>query len=781
MRRSGGQIETKMATAAKKPAAAAKPKKPVVADATKARKLVIVESPAKAKTIEKFLGRGYSVKASLGHVRDLPKRRLGVDIDEEFAPSYVVPKEKKDLVKELTLLARGASELLLATDPDREGEAIAWHLLQAVQAKGKPPILARRVVFHEITKTAVQDALKHPREIDLNLVKAQQGRRVIDRLVGYKLSPLLWNKVRKGLSAGRVQSVAVRLIVDREREIEAFVPVEYWTVEARLRKQVKEAKAATRGKAPREEFSVGLVQRDGEKIELTNGTDANAVVEDLRKASYAVSDVRKREQLRNPSAPFITSTMQQEAGRRLGFTAKRTMTVAQQLYEGLEVPGEGTIGLITYMRTDSPQVAQEAQEEASGLIGERFGPEYVPAQPPVYKTKAKGAQEAHEAIRPTSCRRLPEALRTHITSDQYRLYSLIWKRFIASQMVSAVFDTTAVDVLATPTVADAGGHQYLLRANGSVMRFAGFLKVLDAPEGEEGEDDKRTRLLPDLASGEDVSMDGVAGTQHFTQPPARFSEASLIKALEEDGIGRPSTYAPIISTVQERGYVERTERVLRPTELGMIVNDLLVEHFPDVVDAGFTALIEGQLDQVADGEGDWVPVVQQFYEPFALNLEKARDLMERVEIADELSDELCEVCGRQMVIKLGRFGKFLACSGFPECRTTRTLVTRIGVPCPKCGSDLLERKTKRGRTFFGCMTYPTCDFAIWQRPVPEPCPVDGQMQTLQAGGKVVCTVCGHVTLRVKSEEDLPVDGDDDEEGSDAPDVPEAPELIAAGA
>lgn len=473
--------------------------------------------------------------------------------------------------------------------------------------------------------------------------------------------------------------------------------------------------------------------------------------------------------------------MQQEAGRRLGFTAKRTMTVAQQLYEGLEVPGEGTIGLITYMRTDSPQVAQEAQEEASGLIGERFGPEYVPAQPPVYKTKAKGAQEAHEAIRPTSCRRLPEALRTHITSDQYRLYSLIWKRFIASQMVSAVFDTTAVDVLATPTVADAGGHQYLLRANGSVMRFAGFLKVLDAPEGEEGEDAKRTRLLPDLASGEDVSMDGVAGTQHFTQPPARFSEASLIKALEEDGIGRPSTYAPIISTVQERGYVERTERVLRPTELGMIVNDLLVEHFPDVVDAGFTALIEGQLDQVADGEGDWVPVVQQFYEPFALNLEKARDLMERVEIADELSDELCEVCGRQMLIKLGRFGKFLACSGFPECRTTRTLVTRIGVPCPKCGSDLLERKTKRGRTFFGCMTYPTCDFAIWQRPVPGPCPVDGQMQTLQAGGKVVCTVCGHVTLRVKSEEDLPVDGDDDEEGSDAPDVPEAPELIAAGA
>lgn len=739
--------------------------------AVAAKKLVIVESPAKAKTIEKFLGRGYSVRASLGHVRDLPKRRLGVNLDEEFAPSYVVPTEKKDLVKELTALARGASELLLATDPDREGEAIAWHLLQAVQAKGKPPISARRIVFHEITRSAVQDALKHPRDIDLNLVKAQQGRRVIDRLVGYKLSPLLWNKVRKGLSAGRVQSVAVRLIVDREREIEAFVPVEYWTVDAKVRKAPT---GATR--SAKDEFTIGLQMRDGEKLELTNGGDTGVIVDHLRTASYVVTEVRPRQQQRNPSAPFITSTMQQDAGRRLNFTAKRTMTVAQQLYEGLDVPGEGTVGLITYMRTDSPQVAQEAQVEARALITERFGAEFLPAEAPVYKSRAKGAQEAHEAIRPTSASRTPEILKAHLTSDQYRLYTLVWKRFVASQMAPALFDVTAVDVTATPAVTEAAAsHRYLLRANGSVMRFAGFLKVLDAVENEDGVDDKRSKLLPSLTVGESIILDNVDGVQHFTQPPPRFSEATLIKGLEEEGIGRPSTYAPILSTIQDRGYVERAERVLRPTELGTIVNDLLVEHFPDVVDAGFTALIEGKLDLVADGEGDWVPVVQEFYEPFALNLEKARELMERVEIADEPSDEVCDVCGRQMVIKLGRFGKFLACSGFPDCRTTRALVNRIGVPCPTCGSDLLERKTRRGRTFYGCITYPTCKFAIWQRPVVEPCPVDGKMQSIQAGGKLVCTVCGNVTERVKVEDDPPIVDDDDS------DEAETTELVAASA
>ena len=746
--------------------------------AVAAKKLVIVESPAKAKTIEKFLGRGYAVKASLGHVRDLPKRRLGVDLEDGFAPSYVVPTEKKELVKELATLARGASELLLATDPDREGEAIAWHLLQAVQQKGKPPITARRVVFHEITRTAVQEALRHPREIDLNLVKAQQGRRVIDRLVGYKLSPLLWNKVRKGLSAGRVQSVAVRLIVDREREIERFVPVEYWSVEAVAKCP---GVVPVRGKVTRDTMVLVPAQRDGEKLELGDAATTEVVVADLRRSTCVVTDVRRRQQVRNPSAPFITSTMQQEAGRRLGFTAKRTMTVAQQLYEGLEVPGEGTIGLITYMRTDSPQVAKEAQAEARELIAEKFGAEYVPAEAPLYKSRSKGAQEAHEAIRPTSCLRVPETLRPHLTPDQYRLYSLVWKRFVASQMASAMYDTVAVDVQARPEgVAEGGSPTYLLRANGSILRFAGYLKVLDAVAGEGDEPDKRSKMLPEVAVGEVLSLQSVEGTQHFTQPPPRYSEATLIKGLEEDGIGRPSTYAPILSTIQDREYVKRVERVLRPTELGMIVNDLLVEHFPDVVDSGFTAHIEGQLDQVADGEGDWVPVVQQFYEPFALNLEKARDLMERVEIADEPSDETCDLCERPMVVKTGRYGKFLACSGFPECRNTRTLVTRIGVACPDCGGDLLERKSRRGRTFFGCINYPTCNFASWQRPVPEPCPVDGKLQVIQAGGKVVCTVCKNVTERARQEEDLLVDPGEDE-GAPDPDAEDAPELMAASA
>jgi DNA topoisomerase-1 len=696
-----------------------------------AKKLVIVESPAKAKTIEKFLGRGYAVKASLGHVRDLPKRRLGVDVEHSFEPSYVVPKEKKDFVKELAVEARNASELLLATDPDREGEAIAWHLTQAIGTRARP-IKARRIVFHEITKHAVQEALKHPRAIDADLVKAQQARRVIDRLVGYKLSPLLWHKVKKGLSAGRVQSVAVRLVVDREREIDAFQPAEYWSVEALLRKV-----EVARGK--RDELMAVLLERNGQRLELKDAAGATAAADALNRATFRVADVRKREASRSPSAPFITSTLQQDAGRRLSFTAKRTMTVAQQLYEGLDVPGEGHVGLITYMRTDSTHVAQEAIDEVRGLIGERFGAEFVPAQVRAFKTKAKGAQEAHEAIRPTSCRRTPEALRGHITADQYRLYSLIWKRFIASQMENAVFDTTAVDVEGAVAAGDGAGDRYLLRATGSVLRFAGYLKVLgDADEDE----DARRRLLPELSRDEPLERERITPEQHFTQPPPRYSEATLIKALEEEGIGRPSTYAPILSTVQDRGYVQKVEKVLRPTELGTIVNGLLVEHFPDVVDVGFTAQIEEHLDQVAEGQTDWVPVVKEFYDPFAETLEKAATLMERVEIADEPSDEVCDLCGRPMVIKLGRFGKFLACSGFPECRNTRTLLNKIGVACPKCGGDLIERKTRTGRTFYGCSTYPACDFSSWQRPVPERCPDCGGLQTVRARGKVVCTACG---------------------------------------
>ena len=727
------------------------------------KKLVIVESPAKAKTIEKFLGRGYAVRASLGHVRDLPKRRLGVDVENGFEPTYVVPKEKKETVKELLSQVRGASELLLATDPDREGEAIAWHLTQAVMPKpprasaksaakgGKvkevKPLRARRIVFHEITKNAILEALKHPREIDTNLVKAQQARRVIDRLVGYKLSPLLWNKVKKGLSAGRVQSVAVRLVVEREREIGAFVPVEYWSVEALLSKLEGDTTP----------FSAALLEKNGEKLEPIAAETAAAAAEAMRRAAFSVADVRQREVSRSPSAPFITSTLQQEASRRLGFTARRTMTVAQQLYEGLEVPDEGQVGLITYMRTDSPQVSQEAQHEARAMIGERYGAEYVPAEPRVYKARSKGAQEAHEAIRPTSVRRAPELLRGHLTNDQQRLYALIWRRFIASQMENALFDTVAADVTAKD-----GGDAYLLRANGSTLKFAGFLKVT----GESEEEDDGRKKLPELTAGEALSLEAIDPEQHFTQPPARFTEATLIRALEEDGIGRPSTYAPIVATIQDRGYVERVERTLRPTELGNIVNDLLVEHFPDVVDPSFTAQIEEHLDQVADGEQDWVPVVQEFFDPFAKDLEKAASLMEKVEIADEPSDEVCEcagtcgdacvaaqaeagtsVCGKPMVIKLGRFGKFLACSGFPECRSTRTMVVRIGVTCPKCGSDVIEKKTRKGRTFYGCISYPGCDFASWQRPVPERCTVEGGLQVLQAGGRIACTVCGRVTER----------------------------------
>jgi len=719
------------------------------------KKLVIVESPAKAKTIEKFLGRGYTVKASLGHVRDLPKRRLGVDVENGFEPAFVVPKEKKETVKELAQHVRGASELLLATDPDREGEAIAWHLTQAVtpkpgRAKTAPkPIRARRIVFHEITKNAVQEALRHPRDIDVNLVDAYRARRVIDRLVGYKLSPLLWNKVKKGLSAGRVQSPAVRMVVEREREIERFVPEEYWSVDARLRKQEGGADAPT--------FSAALLERNGERLELKDEAGATAAADALRRAAFEVADVRKREVSRSPAPPFITSTLQQEASRRLGFTARRTMLVAQQLYEGLEVPGEGQVGLITYMRTDSPQVAEEAQDETRTMIGERYGAEYVPAERRVYKARAKGAQEAHEAIRPTSALRFPEALRGHVTNDQYRLYGLIWRRFVASQMENAVFDTTAVDVRAAD-----GADTYLLRANGSTLRFPGYLKATGEPDDEE---DTRKKL-PDLNVGEPLALEEVVPEQHFTQPPPRYTEATLIRALEEEGIGRPSTYAPIISTILERRYVERVERTLRPTELGSIVNDLLVEHFSEVVDPGFTAQIEEHLDNIAEGETEWQPVVQEFYEPFSKDLERAASLVEKVEIADEPTDETCECsgtcsescaqalasdgresCGRPMVIKLGRFGKFLACSGFPECRSTRTMLTRIGVICPKCGGDLIEKKTRRGRTFYGCSNYPNCDFASWQRPIAERCPVEGGLQVLQAGGKVSCTVCGRVSER----------------------------------
>lgn len=735
-------------------------------------KVVIVESPAKARTIQKYLGKGYKVASSMGHVRDLPKSGLAIDIEHDFAPSYEIVKPK--VVSELSQALRNAEAVYLATDPDREGEAIAWHITQAVKLSKKTPVY--RVVFQEITRNAVQQALQQPRQINQNLVEAQQARRVLDRLVGYQLSPLLWDKVKRGLSAGRVQSVAVRLIVEREREIEQFQPQEYWTIEADL---LKEA-----GVAPRDLFRAVLIERDGKKLEkfsIENREQAEAIVADLQGAAYAVVRVTRRDKRRSPAPPFTTSTLQQEAARKLGFSAKKTMTLAQRLYEGVDIGGEdGMVGLITYMRTDSVQVAAEAQTEARDVIGKRFGKEYLPDQPPVYKTKAKGAQEAHEAIRPTSSARLPEQLNGKLENDLWRLYDLIWKRFIASQMAPAVFDSTIVDIAATPIV--AGAPAYLFRATGSVLKFPGFLAVYNVSLDEGEEDEDSERRLPPLAEGEALQLIELLPIQHFTEPPPRYTEASLVKELERLGIGRPSTYASILSTIQEREYVEMVDKKLIPTTLGRVVTDLLVEHFGNIVDYDFTSSLEQQLDDIAEGSKKWVPVLREFYGPFRSTLEQAQRQMRNVKreeivtdldcpkcgrgklvirfgrngeflacsrynregdgescdftsdfhrdehgqividktSAPETSDVLCNVCGRPMVIKKSRFGPFLGCSGYPECNNTRRigrdgkpvpLPEPTGVQCPKCGEgELLRRRGKFGRPFYGCSRYPKCDY-----------------------------------------------------------------------
>ncbi|MHB1414896.1 MAG: type I DNA topoisomerase [Chloroflexota bacterium] len=697
------------------------------------KKLVIVESPAKARTVGRFLGSGYEVRASVGHVRDLPANRLGVDVEQDFAPRYVVPTKKKEIVKQLKEQAKGASSIYLATDPDREGEAISWHLLAALNVKDTP---VQRVEFHEITKDAIADAFAHPREINQDLVNAQQARRVLDRLVGYNLSPLLRRKMsKKGLSAGRVQSVAVRLVVEREREIQQFTPREYWTLEAEL------AKRPLRGtRAPR--FKAKLRSVRGEKAELNNQEETDSVLAELQGARYVVTELRKRDTQRNPAPPFTTSTLQQEASRKLGFTAKRTMAVAQQLYEGLPIESEGSVGLITYMRTDSTNLAVSALEETREYIRGRYGPEYVPASPRVYKSRAKGAQEAHEAVRPTATRREPEVLRSRLTSDQYRLYKLIWQRMVACQMASAQIETTTVDVGAGLSLDD---HTHIFRATGSVIRFPGFTTVYTEghDEGDTSEDETGPRL-PVLKEGEEVDLIQLLPEQHFTQPPPRYTEATLVKALEEHGIGRPSTYAPTLSTIQDRGYIERTGKQLTPTELGFIVNDLLVKHFPDVVDVSFTAGMEEELDEVARGERAWVGVLRDFYGPFAEDLNKAEHQMESVEIKPEPAGIDCDVCGRPMVIKRGRFGRFIACSGYPECRNSKPLVTPTGAKCPECGGEIVERRTRRGRIFYGCSNYPNCHFATWKRPVPEPCPVCGGLMVADERKGNTCTACGHV-------------------------------------
>nr|MBA3533091.1 type I DNA topoisomerase [Ardenticatenales bacterium] len=656
----------------------------------RASKLVIVESPAKARTISKFLGSGYDVRASLGHVRDLLKSRLSVEVDQNFAPTYRVPNEKKEVVKEIAAAASRATEIWLATDPDREGEAIAWHLMEAAEM---PAERVRRVVFHEITPQAVQESFAHPRGLDMNLVDAQQARRILDRLVGFNLSPLLWKKVRGRLSAGRVQSAALRMIVEREREVREFMPQEYWSIRALVTQQ------STRKQTQRPTIEVRLHKIEGEDPALANQEQTQHHLAALKDGCYVVADVRKTERRRRPSAPFTTSTLQQEASRRLGFGTQRTMAIAQALYEGVELGDEGAVGLITYMRTDSVNVSQQAVIEARSFIEESYGKTFLPEEIPTYKTRTKKAQEAHEAIRPTSVARTPETVKHYLDAAQFKLYTLVWQRFVASQMENAVMDQTSVDVVVdlTGTVTEkqksvsgaalkqlVNDARYLFRCTGSVIRFAGFLALYEESRDEDAPAQEESRL-PDLAVGEVLESLGLIPTQHFTQPPPRFTDATLVRALEENGIGRPSTYAPIVNTLTARGYTERENKRLIPTELGEIVTTLLVEHFPDVLNVGFTAQMEEELDEIAEGDRGWVGVLEDFYKPFGQRLEAAQQNMEKVELGEELAGVPCEKCGREMVIKFGRYGKFIACPGFPECRNTKPYLELIGIPCPQCG------------------------------------------------------------------------------------------------
>jgi DNA topoisomerase-1 len=679
---------------------------------TSGPKMVIVESPAKARTVGRFLGRGYVATSSVGHIRDLPANRMGVDIEHDFEPRYVIPAKKKDIVKALRAKAQKASQVYLATDPDREGEAIAWHLAAALerQIRGIP---VHRVEFHEITEEAVSQAFAHPREIDQPRVDSQQARRILDRVVGYTLSPLLRDKMgRKGVSAGRVQSVALRLVCEREREIQAFVPVEYWTIEAELRKQSGPGTAAET-----KSFLARLFKIRGEDPELKNEADAQAIVDDLEGAEYVVERVTRRERRRKPAPPFMTSTLQQEASRRLQFTAKRTMAVAQALYAGRDIGDGERVGLITYMRTDSVIVAESAQAEARQLIQVRYGKEYLPLRPPQYKTKTKAAQEAHEAIRPTSVQREPDSLKAHLSRDELRLYRLIWQRFVASQMAPAILDQTSVDILAGR---EGEEKPYLFRAAGSIIKFPGFLKVYEESreEDQESEDEDRGIQLPPLVKGEFLELVRLLPKQHFTKPPPRYSDATLIKALEEYGIGRPSTYAPILSTILQRGYVGRVDKKLVPTELGFTVNDLLVEHFSELVNVGFTADMEEKLDLIATGEQAWIPMIREFYAPFAQTVETAKQTMPRMEYKPEPTGELCPQCGEPLVFRQGRYGKFIGCSAYPKCRHTAQ-IPLLGVTCPECGGPVVERRTRKGRTFYGCGNYPTCEWATWKKPKEE--------------------------------------------------------------
>ncbi len=696
-------------------------------------KLVIVESPAKARTLGHYLGSEYRVKASIGHVRDLLKSQLSVDIENDFTPRYRVPQEKREVVKELKAAAAQAEEVYLATDPDREGEAIAWHLVAAAEIDEER---VHRVEFYEVTKDAVLAAFQAPRAINMDLVNAQQARRILDRLVGYELSPLLWEKVRPRLSAGRVQSVAVRLIVEREREIERFVPEEYWTIDAEL------ARAAEHDLPKRQSFVARLVRMYGEEPAFPNEEAVTPVLKELEAAEYVVDSIKLGQRRRSAAPPFTTSTMQQEASRRLGFTARRTMGIAQQLYEGIDIGTGDEVGLITYMRTDSTNVAEQAQKEAATFIAEYYGADYLPETPNLYTRKVKGAQEAHEAIRPTSVFRTPDSLKEHLSNEQLRLYTLIWQRFVASQMAPAVYDTIRVDVLAGPKGSSNGNKPYLFRASGSTVRFPGFLAVYaDYIDEDNPADQDLNRLFPPLVEGELLDLIKLLPQQHFTQPPPRYTEASLVKALEEYGIGRPSTYAPILNTIQQRGYVRRENKRLFPTETGIIVNDLLVQYFAEIVDVSFTARMEDNLDRIASGEQDWVPVLRDFYWPFKAEVESARVRAPNVDLGDENVGRDCPRCGHPLIVRWGRYGKFIGCSDFPNCRYTEPWLERIGVACPQCGGEIVERKTRKQRIFYGCANYPACDWTSWKRPLPDSCPVCGSMLVVQNKEWARCLVC----------------------------------------
>jgi DNA topoisomerase-1 len=712
------------------------------------KSLLIVESPTKVKTLSKFLGKEFAIKASVGHLKDLPKKELGVDIENNLAPTYVVIEGKEKVLKDLKKAAETADRIYLGPDPDREGEAIAWHIAEELNGTSDK---VYRVEFNEITEKAVTDAIKKPRKIDMNLVDAQQARRILDRLVGYKLSPLLWRKVRRGLSAGRVQSVALRLVVDREKEIGAFESREYWSITAHFE-----------GKEP-PPFNAKLFQINEEKVEIKNEEQATNIVSDLHDKNFIIKKIEKKNRRRSPAPPFITSTLQQEASRKLKFTAKKTMLIAQQLYEGIELGGEGSTGLITYMRTDSVRVASEAQQEARALIRGEFGKEYLPQTLPVYKSK-KSAQEAHEAIRPTAVIRTPYSIKDYLSRDQYNLYKLIWNRFIASQMHSALMELTSIDIEA---------EKYIFRANGTVVQFPGFMRLY-TESGDNGADEEG--LLPALSENDVLKAIEITPKQHFTQPPPRFSEATLVKELEARGIGRPSTYATILSTIQDRKYTEKDEGRFKPTELGELVSDLLVERFSDVMDYNFTAKMENNLDRIEEGGLKWFDIVMDFYEPFDKDLADAMESLGKVKPKDIPTDQICDKCGKPMVIKWGRHGRFVACTGFPECKNTKPLDTQgtknngqstevqetdekcekcgspmvlksgrfgrflacskypeckttkpigIGVRCPEDGGEIVERRTKKGKLFFSCGNYPKCKFAAWYRPVDKSCPACG--------------------------------------------------------